>query len=157
MSVADIVLLIIIIFMFAVGGIIGLTVLNAFNDKLAVVSGGKFNNSIALNTSIEVGGAFTVMDNSFPLLFIGGNIAILFLSFMLRAHPFFMIFTLLILVGLTVMAAIFSNTYYEISHNAQLTAANSQMDITDFIMQNLVPMQLIFAFIDMIVLYSFKR
>ncbi len=157
MSVADIVLLIIIVFMFAVGGIIGLTVLNAFNDKLAVVSEGKYNNSVALNTTIEVAGAYTVMDNSFPLLFIGGNIAILFLSFMLRSHPFFMIFTLLILVGLTVMAAIFSNTYYEISHNVQLTAANTQMDITDFIMQNLVPMQIIFAFIDMIVLYSFKR
>jgi len=155
--VSDIVLLIVVMFMLALSGIIGLTVLGSFNDKLGTISGGKYNNSVAQNTSIEVEGAFNVMDNSFPLLFIGGNIAVLFLSFMIRSHPFFMVFTILMLVVLTVMAAIFANTYYEISHNAQLVTANAQMDITDYVMQNLVQLQVIFAFIDMIVLYSFRR
>lgn len=156
-SVSDIVLLIVIMFMLAIGGIIGLTVLGSFNDKLAEVNGGKYNNTAELNTTIRVESAFNVMDNSFPLLFIGGNIAVLFLSFMIRSHPFFMVFTILILVVLTVLAAVFANAYYEISHNVQLTAANTEMDITDFVMQNLVQLQLVFAFIDMIVLYSFRR
>jgi len=154
-NVTDLVFLGIVMVMFAVSALIGLYVLGEFNDKLATVSDGKYNNTQALNTSRSVEDVFNVMDNSFPLLFIGANMAIIFLSFMVRGQPFFFIFILLLLAGLVLISAIFSNTYYELSHTAQFAAANAELDIIDFMMTNLVTLQLVFAFIDTIVMISF--
>lgn len=154
-SIFDVVLIVIVVFLFAVGGLLGLYVLTEFNDKLETVADGKYNNTQALNTSKDVADVFNVMDNSFPLLFIGANLAVLFLSFMVKSHPFFLIFMILMLAGMVFIAAIFSNTYYELSHSTHLATANAELDIINFIMQNLVPLQLIFAFIDVIVMYSF--
>jgi len=155
-NVTDIVFLVIIMFMFAVSALIGLYVLGEFNDKLETVSDAKYNNTQALNTSRSVEDVFNVMDNSFPLLFIGANMAIIFLSFMVRGQPFFFIFILLLLAGLVLISAIFSNTYYELSHTAQFASTNATLDIMDFMMQNLVPLQLVFAFIDTIIMLSFS-
>ena len=159
-NVTDIVFLVIIMFMFAVSAVIGLYVLGEFNDKLETVSDGKYNNTQALNTSKSVEDVFNVMDNSFPLLFIGANMAIIFLSFMVRGQPFFFIFILLLLAGLVLISAIFSNTYYAIAHSTIIDAAvdygSGGLDIIDLMMTNLVVLQVIFGFIDTIIMLSFS-
>jgi len=151
-SVADSIFVIVICFAMAFGAVIGLTIFNSFSNEALKMPA--FNTSIGQNVSAKVTSGFSALDYAFPLLFIGANIAAVFLSFMIRAHPIFLIFALLMLAFAIVLAAVFSNTYYELASSAALQNASNSLTLTGFVMNNLVLLQMIFAFIDMIVLYS---
>jgi hypothetical protein len=151
-SVADMVMIMVIIFMVAMSGLIGLTVLSSFNTALANTTMG--NNSLVMNVTTDVQNTYGVLDSSFPLLFIGANMVVLFLSYMARSHPILMIFIIFLLVFMVLFAAILSDTYYALSINAQLHTAATQMTMTQYVMNNLPLFQLIFGFVDMIVMIS---
>lgn len=151
-DVAGIIFIIIVCFLVALSGIIGLSVLGQFNGQLQKIP--LANESGATNATGAVISSFETLDQSFPLLFIGANMVILFLSFRANTHPVMFIFILFMLVILVYVASIFADTYYAISTSTQMVNASHSMDVTQYLMNNIVFMQVIFGFIDAIVMFS---
>lgn len=153
-SVADLMLVVFVCFVVAISGIIGLYVVGQFNTTLANTTSGTIVTAPALNVTTKVASAFAVFDTSFPLMFIGMNLAIMFLSYLVRTHPIFLIFAVLLLAIVILTGATMSNAYQTFAESPQLSSTASQFPLTAFIMQNLVMLQIIFGFIDIIILYS---
>ena len=61
-----------------------------------------------------------VVDNSFLLLVIGLSIVALSLAMLVRIHPIFFVFFLLIFIILIFLCGVFSNIYLEIANNPEM-------------------------------------
>jgi hypothetical protein len=153
-SVADLMLVVFVCFIVAISGVIGLYVMGQFNQTLANTTSGTIVTSYALNATAKVVSAYGVFDTSFPLMFIGMNLAIMFLSYLVRTHPIFLIFAVLLLAVVILTGATMANAYQTFAESPQLSSTASQFPLTAFIMTNLVMLQIIFGFIDIIILYS---
>ena len=154
-SAFDILFIIGIIFAVALSGLLGLTVLTKFNANLANVT--SVNTTIGVEMIDTVESTYNVIDNSMPLLLIGANLVILFMSFAVKDHPIMFVFILLLLVVMIIAAAVLADSYYAIATNPLMSEAASTMDITQFIMNNIVMIQVIFGFVDMIVMLGISR
>ncbi len=151
-SVADGIFILIIIFVFVISTFIALTVLNAFNTQLRATAGINETNIPNITTNLETN-SYTAFDSGFAFLFIGGNLIVIFLSWLVRSNPIFFILSILGIVVMSTLALFFGNIYFEfVSTNDQLGATASHLSITDFIMKNILALQMIFAFIDIIIL-----
>lgn len=152
-SVADLMLVVFIVFIVSISAVVGLYVINQFNTTLANTTSNVIS-APALNVTTKVASAYGVFDTTFPLMFIGMNLAIMFLSYLVRTHPIFLIFAVLLLAVVIITGASMSNAYQTFAENPTLASTASQFPLTAFIMQNLVMLQVIFGFIDIIILYS---
>jgi hypothetical protein len=144
--------IVVLIFGVALSAVIGLTIWYKFQEKTASMA--IFNNTAIQNITNKVNTGYTAVDNMFPLLFLGGNLAAIFLSFMVRAHPIFLVFSIVVILLMLVLAAVFSNAYYQIGSADAMVNYSAQFPMTNTVMNNLVLFQMVFCFIDAIVLYS---
>lgn len=95
-----------------------------------------------------------VMDNAFLFLVVGMSLAALALAALVRIHPIFIPFYLIVMLATVILAAIMSNVYQEIGSNALLTAEVSQLTFVTYIM-NYLPMTIaVFGTILMVVMYK---
>jgi len=151
-AVADTFLIVTLVVVFAMSIIFSFMILSEINAQLALHS--SVNESVGLNISENVESSMLSFDMLFPLLFVGLNLGAIFTSFLVRVHPVFLIFTLLIIAIAILYTAIFANVYAEISSAEQIANYSTEFGITNVIMSNLVAFQTIFVFLDTIVLYS---
>jgi hypothetical protein len=80
-----------------------------------------------------------VIDNSFLLLTVGLSVVAIALAFMVRIHPVFLVFYILVLVLLIIFAGIFSNVYTGIAENPDFTAEADSLVFISTIMR-ILPM-----------------
>jgi len=76
-----------------------------------------------------------VIDNSFLFLVVGLSIVALVLAAMVRIHPAFFIFFLLVLIIIIFLCGVFSNIYQEIAEEEELTALADQLTFITNIMR----------------------
>lgn len=153
-SVGDNIFILIILFSFAIGTILALTLLNSFNTAVnnAVPD---FNNSeIGNATALAESKVTTAFDYSFAFVFLGGNLIVIFLSWLVRAQPILVVFSIMGLFVMSIFAIFFGNAYMTFAASPQLANQASHMPILDFIMSNILALQLIFGFIDLLVLFG---
>ena len=95
-----------------------------------------------------------VIDNSFLLLMIGLCIVALALASMVRVHPVFFVFFLIIFIIIIFLAGVFSNIYIEIASNPELSALADKLIFTTTLMKLLPIIIGVMGFILSIVMYK---
>ncbi len=95
-----------------------------------------------------------VIDNSFLLLTIGLSVIALALAALVRFHPIFFVFYLILLTVIIFLSAIFSNIYLEIANNPEMIGLANQLTFTSHIMGALPFIIGIFGFLLAIVMYK---
>ena len=152
-SVADNIFIMIILFTFAIATVVALTVFTQFNTE--VQKNVDFNNTVVGNaTNVAQTNVTTAFDYGFAFVFLGGNLLVIFLSWLVRAQPILVVFSIIGLFVMCVFAMFFSNAYYEFATSDKMSDTASHMPILDFIMSNILVLQIIFGFIDVIVLFG---
>ena len=95
-----------------------------------------------------------VIDNSFLLLAVGLSIVALILAMMVRIHPIFFVFYILILVIVIFICGVFSNIYLEMANSPELIDIADQLTFTTHVMYSLPFIVGIFGFLLAIVMYK---
>jgi len=95
-----------------------------------------------------------IIDNSFLLLTMGLSIFALILAMMVRIHPVFFVFYLILLVIVIFMSGVFSNIYLEMANNPEMLAIADQISFTTHIMAALPFIVGVIGFILAIVMYK---
>jgi len=153
-SVGDNIFIIIVLFSFSVGTLVALTVYNEFNTTVRETFP-DFNNSYVGNaTALAETSVTSAFDYSFAFVFLGGNLIVIFLSWLVRAQPILVVFSIVGLFVMSVLAIFFGSAYTDFASSSQLGSVASHMPIQDFIMSNILALQLVFGFIDVIVLFG---
>lgn len=121
-SIIDIIYIIIAIVVISVGSLLVFKVSDEINQKFqdsdAIPAQGK-TASTAMNNMYS-----GVLDNSFMLLVIGLSIAALALAAMVRIHPIFIVFFVILLVIIVFLAGVFSNIYQAVASEEGMDAAD---------------------------------
>ena len=121
------------------------------SDVLAAADiDGKARSSSAQMLNIFPG----AIDNSFLFLTIGLCIATLILAAMVRVHPIFLVFYIILLSIVIFLCAVFSNIYQTMAAEAEMTAIADSLMFTSLIMNTLPFIVGIFGTILAIVMYK---
>ena len=70
-----------------------------------------------------------VLDNTFMLLVIGLSIAAIVLASLVRVHPAFLIFFMILLVIIIFLGGVFSNIYQKVASNVDMDAADGSGEL----------------------------
>jgi len=115
----------------------------------------EFKNEFDANPDINAEGkrAYTkvnniypnVLDNSILILVVGLAIVALSLAAMVKVHPVFFIFYLLVFAVIMVLSAAFSNIYIHMANQTEMTAVAEELTFTTHIMGFLPPLVGIFG------------
>lgn len=152
---ADGIFLIMVLFVFATMAIIGYTVFervnadtkNTFTDYEGVSS----------NAFEKADTAIKSLDYMFIFLIVGLSIASIISVFMIKTHPIFFFVSVLILIVVLVIAAQFSNIFYDISQHEDVVNATDNFTIIPKTMEKLPLYILIISILTIIFLYGKSR
>ncbi len=97
-----------------------------------------------------------VIDNSFLLLLVGLCIVALSLAIMVRVHPIFFVFFLLIFIIIIFLCGVFSNIYLEIANNPEMSDVAGNLKFITNIMGKLPLFIGIFGFLLAGVMYKLR-
>ena len=141
----------------AVAVLIGFKVSNEINTKIQDndVLGGMAGATEAKNAMNNVNNLYSgVIDNSFLLLAVGlGVIAIIF-AMLVRVHPVFFVFYVILLVITIFLSGIFSNIYTKMAENPAMVDVAMQLVFVSHIMAYLPFIIGIFGFLIATVMYK---
>ncbi len=156
-SALDLIFIAVTLITFAILVVIGFKVVDEINTKFqteGVISEFDTGNH-ARSASATMRGHFPgVIDNSFLFLTIGMGIVAFVLAAMVRIHPIFFVFYIIVLTIIIFTSAAFSNIYQEIAANPSFSAIASEMLFMNTIM-NVLPFVIgIFGTILAIVMYK---
>lgn len=106
--------------------------------------------------------AFAMFDQAMIFIVVGLTIGLVITSFLIPAHPVFLVINIVGLVGLTFLAGVMSNIYGKIINIPEIASVLSNTTSTDFmktatIMENLPWICVFVVFISTVVLYSKSR
>ena len=97
-----------------------------------------------------------VIDNSFLLLIIGLCIVALSLAMLVRVHPIFFVFFLLVFIIVIFLCGVFSNIYLEIANNPEMSDVAGNLTFITNIMGKLPLFIGIFGFLLAGVMYKLR-
>lgn len=154
-TIQDLLYTLIVLFALSIIILIVFKVSNSINDKL--------QESNLLNSNSEE--AFQKTNNTFPgalntgflVLMVGLAVTSLVLASLVRVHPVFFIFYIIILALLIVFSAIFSNVYQEMAANSGFSAEADRLNIISIFMQGLPIFVGVFGVLLAIVMYKNYR
>jgi len=95
-----------------------------------------------------------VLDNSFLLLVVGLCIVALALATMVRIHPVFFVFYVILLLIIIFLCAAFSNVYIKMAQQTEMTALAENLTFITHIMGALPWIVGVFGFVLAIVMYK---
>lgn len=149
-SIGDIVVIIVLIFAFVFALLIGSKIFTEIDSELGVVDVENVTDDVMQGGT----NAFTLSDSVSIFLLVGMGLSLLISSFLLKTHPAFMIFFVLILVFILVLGAIISNAYDEMGNQDTLSPEANKYTITASVMSNLPVIILGLGFLVIIVLFG---
>jgi hypothetical protein len=152
MNIADILLVIIILFTLAVVTVMGNYVLSMVNDD--VQSDGEMSNLSresldSLNTRYP-----ETMDSNFAIVLVLFWIFLLISSFLIDTHPIFFIISVILLLLAFIVAMVISNTYQDVGSDTDIAPFADNFPIINFVMGNLLLVVIAIGFSVVIVLYG---
>lgn len=151
-SLTDILWVGIVLFVIAVTTLIVFKVSDEFNTQIQANDDIPSNGKEAMNT---MNGMYPgIIDNSFLFLMITLSIGAIITAFMVRVHPVFVIFFMLLLAVIIFISAAFSNVYEEMASQTSMVAVSSQLTSINFVMQYLPLFIGVFGSIIAIVMYK---
>ena len=153
-TIQDLIIIMVIIIMFAVGVLITYKISDELNTK--------FNEDVRVSDNERATKAFGeitgmypgVIDNSFLLLVFGLSIGALILAFLVRVHPVFFVGFLLVLVIIIFLAGIFSNIYLEMANTPDFEGVASNLTFITHIVGKLPLIIGIVGFLIAIVMFK---
>lgn len=155
-SARDVVLLVAVLFMFAVGFLLSSRITTSIVDGLQ--ENDFVQSSPTANATLSVANDLTGhADWLMLVVYIGFLIGIILTAFMLDSHPVFFIIYLIILVIAIFLSAMFGYMWYETSSASAFTETISDFTITDFLMGKLPLFTAAAGFIGLIVMYAKSR
>lgn len=97
------------------------------------------------------------MDGGFIVLLVMLWILVIVMSFMVDTHPIFLVLSLLLLVFVLFIGGLITNTFEEITGDADLATAASNFPMTSFIFNHFFETILVIAFSTVLALFAKSR
>lgn len=98
--------------------------------------------------------AMEVFNSGFIFIVVGLIMALVIGAFMIQTHPVFAVASILILMFVIILGAVFSNVFYEYSTSSQMTEAASSFSSMSMVFQNLPLIVLVAGVLIMVALYG---
>lgn len=127
---------------------------NVFNTELDDVWTGS---SVGPGIKNNAQQAVNQFDWIFAMVWVGFHLGILVTSFLLRTHPVMYIVSLILIAILALIAAPLSNAYEDIIADSDLATAATSLPMTNYILDNLPKLEIIWGFVTAIVLLGLAR
>ncbi len=151
-SIQDLILIMVIITVFAVGTLVVYKISNELNTKFQEEDRLDEKGKTAF---AQINNMYpSVIDNSFLLLVIGLSLGALILAFMVRIHPVFFVGFVIVLVIIIFVAGVMSNIYLEIANDPEFTEVATNLTFITNIIGKLPLFIGIFGFLISIVMYK---
>ena len=150
-SIQDLVHIALVMVVLGVTVLIGFKIWGSFSSGFAEVE----DNARALQSNSEISSMYTgTIDNIALLLLIGLSVVSLVLASMVRVHPVFFVFYLLILVLIIFISGIMSNIYLEIANMPEFIAEAEQLTFITHILGGLPFIIGVLGFLIAIIMYK---
>jgi len=151
----DSILVLIVLFVFAIATISGMYLLDDVNSDIIA------DTDSAQETKDSIGTTYnqfqSVFDAGFIIIFVLFWLFVIIASFMIDSNPIFFIVAILLLGFVIYIGAALANYYVEFSEEAEMVAISDLFPMTNFVMNNLVIFVLIIGFSIIIALYAKNR
>lgn len=156
-SLADVIMIGVILLVFSMGTLIAFYISNEINTKIA--ESGALDSLAgapkARNAMNQVNNMYpNIVDNSFLFLTIGLAIVAIILAMLVAVHPIFFVFYIVMLLVVIFISGVFSNIYQEMAAVSTLTDVASQLVFTSYVMTYLPFIVGVIGFIIAIVMYK---
>jgi len=153
-SMLDLFFIVSIMFAFAIIILVGWLVMSNVNDKFQT----KLDGDVAKTTIQESTNRYVdIFDGIFLFVFFGSFIGVIIGSLFLDTHPAFFIVSIIILIILCILVAIFANAYGEIASADKIRDFGDDFTFIPFIMQYFVQIIIVMFCSVSIALYSKSR
>lgn len=96
-------------------------------------------------------------DFIFITIWVGIHLGILTTAFLLRSHPVIYVASLFIIAILAMIAAPVSNAYVDLNTETEISTAMDELVMTNFIMENLPKLEIIWGFVTAVVMFGLAR
>lgn len=149
-GIINLIIVAIIALVFAFSILIGNLVLTEFADK----AGPMLADTTPLSIGQQAYGALNIM---FVVLMGGAFIAVVISSFQVETHPVFFVASLLVMIILVMIGAVFTNIYHEVVTSTALSATGSEYTFMNAFFENLPRLFLFFSGVIAIVQFSKLR
>lgn len=154
-TILDLILVIIVLFVFGIVGFLAYYVLNEVNTDIQA------DEDIADVAKQDLQGLTTnfpqFMDNTFVLLLALLWIMLIVSSFLIDSHPVFFILTVVLLVFVFIVGMIVANAYQDIAADEDLISASSQFSQTQWVFENFLPIIISMGMSSALALYAKSR
>lgn len=151
-SVIDTVLVLVVLFIFSLGSVIGYKIFTDLNDDVQA------SDDLSASTKAKSQSLYdrfpSVFDGGFLIVFILLWGLILVASYQINAYPIFFVFTLVLLIAVFVVGAEFTNFYEEFTADSDISDAANEFPITNYIMGHLLQFGIGIGFTVVIVLFG---
>src|SRR3990167_394662 len=146
---ADLIISVVMIFVASVAILAGSTVTDSLRSTLG-------DNASINVTYIERGqDAFTAFNNTFSFFVIVGlGIGIVILGLSIRTHPALAIASIIALIIIIWLAAMFGNFYQDIGENPSLAASANKLGILSFVWENITTIIIVMGIMLFLALYA---
>jgi len=156
-SILDLLYLMILLFVFAIGTLIAFTVWEEYKGATNSSSGINLSTSTFDHIQEKQDQVMQNFDYIFVFIIVGLTIALIASTFALKTHPIFFWISLLLLIIFLIIAGAFSNSYEVLTNNTNIAPADAEYDIMGFVMDRLPLFILIISMITLIALYAKSR
>lgn len=155
MSMEDMPVIILLVFVSAISLILVGTLWGGFLTSLSSIPGGTSGNITAATNNIST--ALLLFDGIFLFYLIGLGMMTVVLAYYINTHPIFFIFSVLSLIISVITAALITNVFVEFGSNSVLSTAALSYPLTMTAMQNLPIFIGILGVLTMLALYRRKE
>lgn len=148
----DMIMLVVFLFIFALGAIIGYRTLTDLNDEIQ--SATDMSNESKDFSQRVTDHYDTTFDNAFILFLVLFWIILLVSSFLIDTHPAFFIVTLILLAFTLIIGMSLSNAYEEVISDDDLSASGSAFPMTYWVMQHILIVLIVIGLTTGVALYA---
>lgn len=152
---ADLLIVIIFLFVIGVSSIFGYLIYNSLNDEMQADSDMSLQAKAAADTVNT--GYPQYMDKAVLLVAILLWAALLISSYLIDTSPIFFVVTLIVLLIVFAAGMIISNIFQDIMGESEIAGFASSFPITNFIMGNLLMVMIVFGLTSALALYAKNR
>jgi len=150
--VIDGLMILIILFVFAIIGLFCLKIFDEANDSIQSDIG-MSNESKTIASNVN-GSLPKTLDNIFLTMMVLLTAFVIISVFMLDSHPIFFILMIILLIGVFIVAMILANTYDDVASGAGMTTYANEMLYTGWIMSHLLEVAIAITFLGGVALYA---
>ncbi len=149
-SINDMIIIMVMIFIFAIASIIGALILNAFTEGTTdILTGAESQAALAAGSATLRG-----MDSLIVFALFALGAGAILMGFMIKVHPAFLIISIFLFVFVIFLASQFANMFMEFASADEMVEAANQFPLSIHLFSNLPLIILLLGAILIIVIYT---